>query len=109
MDRLIYSRHDRRDKHILEQQATTSHNLANSTTTGFSARQIDQFRAVAGGRARSLPTRAFRGRFHHGSDFRGRGRSSTPGRELGCGRAGRRLDCGARPADGTRPTPAKGS
>ena len=56
MDRLIYTAASGA-KHILEQQATTAHNLANVTTTGFRA-QIDAFRAVPveGG---ALPTRAF--------------------------------------------------
>jgi flagellar basal-body rod protein FlgF len=56
MDRLIYTAASGA-KHILEQQATTAHNLANVSTTGFRA-QIDAFRAVqveSGG----LPTRAF--------------------------------------------------
>ena len=44
MDRLIYTAGSGA-KHILEQQATTAHNLANVTTTGFRA-QIDSFRAV---------------------------------------------------------------
>jgi len=44
MDRLIYTAMTGA-KHILEQQANTSHNLANATTTGFRA-QLDSFRAV---------------------------------------------------------------
>jgi flagellar basal-body rod protein FlgF len=44
MDRLIYTAMTGA-KHIMEQQATTSHNLANATTTGFRA-QLDSFRAV---------------------------------------------------------------
>lgn len=44
MDRMIYTAMTGA-KHILEQQATTAHNLANSTSTGFKA-QIDSFRAV---------------------------------------------------------------
>ncbi len=44
MDRLIYTAMSGA-KHIMEQQATTSNNLANATTTGFRA-QIDAFRAV---------------------------------------------------------------
>jgi flagellar basal-body rod protein FlgF len=56
MDRLIYTAMTGA-KHTLEQQATTSHNLANATTTGFRA-QIDQFRAVPIQGA-ILPTRAF--------------------------------------------------
>ena len=55
MDRLIYTAASGA-KHILEQQATTSHNLANVTTTGFRA-QIDSFRAVPVTGA-GLPTRA---------------------------------------------------
>ncbi len=44
MDRMIYTAMTGA-KHILEQQATTAHNLANSTSTGFKA-QVDSFRAV---------------------------------------------------------------
>lgn len=44
MDRLIYTAMSGA-KHVMEQQATTSNNLANATTTGFRA-QIDAFRAV---------------------------------------------------------------
>lgn len=44
MDRLIYTAMSGA-KHAMEQQATTSNNLANATTTGFRA-QIDAFRAV---------------------------------------------------------------
>ena len=56
MDRLIYTAMTGA-KHILEQQATTSHNLANATTTGFRA-QMDSFRAVPVV-SEGLPTRAF--------------------------------------------------
>jgi flagellar basal-body rod protein FlgF len=56
MDRLIYTAASGA-KHILEQQATTAHNLANVTTTGFRA-QIDSFRAVPV-QGEGLPTRAF--------------------------------------------------
>lgn len=56
MDRLIYTAASGA-KHILEQQATTSNNLANVTTTGFRA-QIDSFRAVPV-LAEGLPTRSF--------------------------------------------------
>ena len=56
MDRLIYTAASGA-KHILEQQATTSNNLANVTTTGFRA-QIDSFRAVPVV-ADGLPTRTF--------------------------------------------------
>lgn len=44
MDRMIYTAMTGA-KHILEQQATNSHNLANATSTGFRA-QIDSFRAM---------------------------------------------------------------
>lgn len=44
MDRMIYTAMSGA-KHILEQQATTAHNLANATSTGFRS-QIDSFRAV---------------------------------------------------------------
>lgn len=44
MDRLIYTAMTGA-KHVMEQQANTSHNLANATTTGFRA-QLDAFRAV---------------------------------------------------------------
>ena len=56
MDRLIYTAMTGA-KHTLEQQATTSHNLANATTTGF-REQINQFRAVPVQGA-ILPTRTF--------------------------------------------------
>ena len=56
MDRLIYTAMTGA-KHVLEQQATTAHNLANATTTGFKA-QIDSFRAVPV-LGDGLPTRAF--------------------------------------------------
>lgn len=44
MDRMIYIAMSGA-KHILEQQATNSHNLANVNSTGFRA-QVDSFRAV---------------------------------------------------------------
>lgn len=44
MDRMIYTAMTGA-KHILEQQATNSHNLANATSTGFRA-QIDSFRSM---------------------------------------------------------------
>lgn len=44
MDRMIYTAMTGA-KHILDQQATNSHNLANATSTGFRA-QIDSFRAI---------------------------------------------------------------
>lgn len=56
MDRMIYTAMTGA-KHILEQQATTSHNLANATSTGFRS-QIDAFRAVPV-ISEGLPTRAF--------------------------------------------------
>ena len=66
MDRLIYTAMTGA-KHILEQQATNSNNLANATTSGFRA-QIDSFRAVpvVGG---GLPTRTFVVDATVGSDF----------------------------------------
>lgn len=78
MDRLIYTAMSGA-KHILEQQATVSHNLANATTTGFRA-QIDQFRAVPVQGA-ILATRAFVVDSTTGSDFRG-GAIQHTGREL---------------------------
>jgi flagellar basal-body rod protein FlgF len=67
MDRLIYTVMTGA-KNILEQQANTSHNLANATTTGFRA-QIDSFRAVpiVGG---GLPTRTFAVDATVGTDFK---------------------------------------
>ncbi|NEX62679.1 flagellar basal body rod protein FlgF [Noviherbaspirillum galbum] len=56
MDRMIYTAMSGA-KHILEKQATTSHNLANATTTGFRA-QLDSFRAVPVLNSPS-PTRSF--------------------------------------------------
>jgi flagellar basal-body rod protein FlgF len=78
MDRLIYTAMTGA-KHILEQQATASHNLANATTTGFRA-QIDQFRAVPVQGA-PLATRAFVVDSTTGSDFRS-GAIQHTGREL---------------------------
>jgi flagellar basal-body rod protein FlgF len=66
MDRLIYTAMTGA-KHILEQQANTSHNLANATTTGFRA-QLNSFRAVPVIGA-ELPTRAFVVDATVGSDF----------------------------------------
>ncbi|HZX28433.1 MAG TPA: flagellar basal-body rod protein FlgF [Telluria sp.] len=66
MDRLVYTVASGA-KHILEQQATTSHNLANVTTTGFKA-QIDAFRAVPV-QGEGLPTRAFVVNATVGADF----------------------------------------
>src|ERR1035437_3706276 len=67
MDRLIYTAMTGA-KHVLEQQANTSHNLANATTTGFRA-QIDSFRAVPVLGA-ELPTRSFVVDSTVGTDFR---------------------------------------
>ena len=78
MDRMIYTAMTGA-KHILEQQATTSHNLANATTTGFRA-QVDQFRAVPVQGA-ALATRAFVVDSTTGSDFRA-GAIQHTGREL---------------------------
>lgn len=78
MDRLIYTAMTGA-KHILEQQATASHNLANATTTGFRA-QVDQFRAVPVQGA-PLATRAFVVDSTTGSDFRP-GAIQHTGREL---------------------------
>ncbi|MEW5967808.1 MAG: flagellar basal-body rod protein FlgF [Pseudomonadota bacterium] len=78
MDRLIYTAMTGA-KHILTQQATTAHNLANATTTGFRA-QIDQFRAVPVQGA-PLATRAFVVDSTTGSDFRA-GAIQHTGREL---------------------------
>lgn len=66
MDRVIYTAMTGA-KHILEKQATTSHNLANATTTGFRA-QLDSFRAVPVQGA-ILPTRAFVVDSTVGTDF----------------------------------------
>jgi flagellar basal-body rod protein FlgF len=54
-------------KHTLEQQATTSNNLANASTTGFRA-QIDSFRAVPI-TGDGLPTRSFVVDASAGNDF----------------------------------------
>jgi flagellar basal-body rod protein FlgF len=66
MDRLIYTAMTGA-KHILEQQANTSHNLANAATTGFRA-QLDSFRAVPV-ISDGLPTRAFVVDSTVGTDF----------------------------------------
>jgi flagellar basal-body rod protein FlgF len=78
MDRLIYTAASGA-KHILEQQATTSHNLANVSTTGFRA-QIDAFRAVPV-QGEGLPTRAFVVDSTIGADFTS-GPVQATGREL---------------------------
>jgi flagellar basal-body rod protein FlgF len=78
MDRLIYTAMTGA-KHVLEQQATTAHNLANATTTGFRS-QLDAFRAVhviGDGQ----PTRAFVVDSTAGTDFQP-GPVQHTGREL---------------------------
>jgi len=67
MDRMIYTAMTGA-KHILEQQATTAHNLANATSTGFKA-QVDSFRAVPV-RGQGLPTRVFVVDATVGADFK---------------------------------------
>src|SRR3569832_1032100 len=57
MDRLIYTAMTGA-KHILEQQASNSHNLANATFFGFCV-LLDSFRAVPVQGEGFLPTRAF--------------------------------------------------
>jgi flagellar basal-body rod protein FlgF len=79
MDRLIYTAMTGA-KHILEQQATVSNNLANAATNGFRA-QLDSFRAVPV-ISDGLPTRAFAVDETTGYDF-------TPG---GIQQTGRDLD-----------------
>lgn len=66
MDRLVYTAMTGA-KHILEQQATNSHNLANATTTGFRA-QLDSFRSVPVVNA-AMPTRTFVVDATVGADF----------------------------------------
>ncbi|MBI3711708.1 MAG: flagellar basal-body rod protein FlgF [Burkholderiales bacterium] len=78
MDRLIYTAMSGA-KHILEQQATNSHNLANATTTGFRA-QLDSFRAVPV-ISEGLPTRAFVVDATVGTDFT-TGSLQNTGRDL---------------------------
>jgi flagellar basal-body rod protein FlgF len=78
MDRLIYTAMTGA-KHALEQQATTSNNLANATTSGFRA-QIDQFRAVPVV-GEGSPTRTFVVDSTTGSDFRS-GAIQQTGRDL---------------------------
>jgi flagellar basal-body rod protein FlgF len=78
MDRLIYTVASG-TKHILEQQATTSNNLANVSTTGFRA-QLDTFRAVPVN-SDGLPTRAFVVDNTVGSDFSA-GTLQVTGRDL---------------------------
>jgi flagellar basal-body rod protein FlgF len=78
MDRLVYTAMTGA-RHILEQQATTSNNLANATTTGFRA-QLDSFRAVPV-QSEGLPTRSFVVDSTVGADFRA-GPIQTTGRSL---------------------------
>jgi flagellar basal-body rod protein FlgF len=78
MDRLIYTAMTGA-KHILEQQATTAHNLANATTTGFKA-QVDSFRAVPV-LGDGLPTRAFVVDATVGTDYKS-GSIQQTGRDL---------------------------
>ncbi|MDP3843951.1 MAG: flagellar basal-body rod protein FlgF [Oxalobacteraceae bacterium] len=78
MDRMIYTAMTGA-KHILEQQANNSHNLANATTAGFRA-QVDAFRAVAV-ISEGLPTRTFVVDSTVGTDFSA-GPIQQTGREL---------------------------
>ncbi|MFZ6641516.1 flagellar basal-body rod protein FlgF [Undibacterium sp. TC4M20W] len=78
MDRLVYTAMTGA-KHILEQQATVSHNLANVSTTGFRA-QLDSFRAVPV-KSDGLATRAFVVDATVGTDF-STGAMQNTGREL---------------------------
>jgi flagellar basal-body rod protein FlgF len=78
MDRLVYTAMTGA-RHVMEQQATVSNNLANATTTGFRA-QIDSFRAVPVV-SEGLPTRAFVVDSTVGSDFTS-GPIETTGRAL---------------------------
>jgi flagellar basal-body rod protein FlgF len=78
MDRMIYTAMTGA-KHILEQQATTAHNLANVTSTGFKA-QIDSFRAVPV-ISEGLATRAFVVDSTVGADFNS-GTLQQTGRDL---------------------------
>jgi flagellar basal-body rod protein FlgF len=78
MDRLVYTAMTGA-RHVLEQQATVSNNLANATTTGFRA-QLDAFRAVPVV-SDGLPTRVFVTDSTVGSDWRA-GPIETTGRPL---------------------------
>lgn len=78
MDRLIYTAASGA-KHILEQQATTSNNLANLSTTGFRA-QFDTFRAVPV-LSEGMPTRSFVVNNTVGADFSS-GPLQVTGRDL---------------------------
>ncbi|MET0268588.1 MAG: flagellar basal-body rod protein FlgF [Duganella sp.] len=78
MDRLVYTAMTGA-RHVMEQQATVSNNLANATTTGFRA-QLDTFRAVPV-LSPGLPTRAFVVESTVGSDMTS-GPMQTTGRPL---------------------------
>lgn len=78
MDRLVYTAMTGA-KHILEQQATNAHNLANATTTGFKA-QLDSFRAIPI-ESEGMPTRTFVVDSTVGADFSA-GSIQTTGRTL---------------------------
>lgn len=78
MDRVIYTAMSGA-KHVLDRQATTSHNLANVSTTGFRA-QLDSARAVHVLNS-ILPTRAFVADSTVGTDFAG-GAIQQTGRDL---------------------------
>jgi len=78
MDRLIYTAMTGA-RHVMEQQATVSNNLANATTNGFRA-QHDSFRAVPV-MSDGLPTRAFVVDSTVGSNFTA-GPMQTTGRAL---------------------------
>ncbi len=67
MDRMIYTAMTGA-KHILQQQSTVAHNLANATSTGFKS-QIDSFRAVPV-ISEGLDTRAFVVDATAGADFK---------------------------------------
>lgn len=66
MDRMIYLAMTGA-RHVMAQQSTTAHNLANLNNSGFRA-QLDSFRAVPV-QGPSLPTRAFVVDATTGSDF----------------------------------------
>lgn len=78
MDRLIYTAMTGA-KHVMEQQATNSNNLANATTTGFRA-QLDSFRAVPVQGA-DIATRTYVVDATVGNDFSA-GAMQITGREL---------------------------
>ena len=78
MDRLVYTAMTGA-RHVMDQQATVSNNLANASTTGFRA-QLDTFRAVPVV-SDGLPTRAFVVDNTIGADYRA-GPIETTGRPL---------------------------